>query len=142
MGYSPWCHKQSDTTEQLTLSLWGFPYSSVDKESACNARDLGLIAGWERFPGEGNSNPLQYSCLGNPMERGAWQAAVCVIPRVKHKLVTKAHNHHLLKSAHGLTSFILFCPAKYLTSFHVLVDHLYISSGEGSIQVPFVHLKN
>ena len=111
-------------------------------EFACSARDLGLIAGWERFPGEGNSNPLQYSCLGNPMERGAWQAAVCVIPRVKHKLVTKAHNHHLLKSAHGLTSFILFCPAKYLTSFHVLVDHLYISSGEGSIQVPFVHLKN
>ena len=52
MGYSPWCHKQSDTTEQLTLSLWGFPYSSVDKESACNARDLGLIAGWERSPGD------------------------------------------------------------------------------------------
>ena len=45
------------------------------KESACNAGDLGLIPGLGRSPGEGNSNPLQYSCLGNPMYRGTWQAA-------------------------------------------------------------------
>ena len=42
------------------------PYSSVGKESACNAGDLGLIPGLERFLGEGNGNPLQYSCLENP----------------------------------------------------------------------------
>ena len=46
------------------------------KESACNAGDLGLIPGSERSPGEGNSNPLQYSCLENPMDRKAWQATV------------------------------------------------------------------
>ena len=49
---------------------WGFPYSSVGKESACNAGDLGLIPGLGRSPGEGNGNPLQYSCLENIMERG------------------------------------------------------------------------
>ena len=50
----------------------GFPCSSVDKESACNAGDLGSIPGLERSPGEGDGNPLQYSCLENPMDRGAW----------------------------------------------------------------------
>ena len=54
----------------------GFPHSSVSKESACNAGDLGSIPGSGRSPGEGNGNSLQYSCLGNPMDRGAWRAAV------------------------------------------------------------------
>ena len=52
---------------------WGFPHSSVGKESACNAGDLGSIPGLGRSPGEGNSNPLQYSCWKNPMDRGASQ---------------------------------------------------------------------
>ena len=58
---------------------WGFPGGSADKESACNAGDsgdLGLIPGSGIFPGEGNGNPLQYSCLENPMDREAWQAKV------------------------------------------------------------------
>ena len=46
------------------------------KESACNAGDLGSIPGSERSPGEGNGYPLQYSCLENPMDRGAWWATV------------------------------------------------------------------
>ena len=46
------------------------------KESACNVGDLGLIPGLERPPGEGNSYPLQYSCLDNYMDRGAWQTTV------------------------------------------------------------------
>ena len=49
---------------------------SDDKESACNGGDLGLIPGSGRSPGEENGNPLQYSCLENPMDRGAWQAIV------------------------------------------------------------------
>ena len=49
----------------------GFPRSSVDKESACNAGDLGSIPGLGKPPGEGNGNPFQYSCLENPMDRGA-----------------------------------------------------------------------
>ena len=46
------------------------------KESSCNAGDAGSIPGWGKSPGEGNGNPLQYSCLENPMDRGAWQATV------------------------------------------------------------------
>ena len=59
------------------------------KETACNAGDLGSIPGLGRCPGEGNGNPLQYSCLENPMDRGAWQATVHGVPRVRHDLVTK-----------------------------------------------------
>ena len=54
----------------------GFPGGSDSKVSACNEGDLGLIPGSERSPGKGNGNPLQYSCLGNPIDRGAWQATV------------------------------------------------------------------
>ena len=45
-------------------------------ETACSAEDLGSTAGLGKYTGEGNGNPLQYSCLGNPMDRGAWQATV------------------------------------------------------------------
>ena len=58
------------------------------KEFACYAGDMGLILGWRRSPGEGNGNPIQYSCLGNPMDRGAWWATVHEV-RVKHDLATK-----------------------------------------------------
>ena len=54
----------------------GFPGGSDGKESACNVDDLGSIPGSGRLLGEGNDNPLQYSCLENPMDRGAWQATV------------------------------------------------------------------
>ena len=54
----------------------GFPGSSDGEESASNAGDPGSIPGSGRSPGEGNGNPLWYSCLENPMGRGAWQATI------------------------------------------------------------------
>ena len=54
----------------------GFPGGSEGKASACNAGDPGSIPGSRRSPGEGNGNPLQYSCLENPMDREAWWATV------------------------------------------------------------------
>ena len=60
-------------TEQRSL---GFPGGSEVKASASNAEDPGSIPGLGRSPGEGNGNPLQYSCLENPMDKGAWQATV------------------------------------------------------------------
>ena len=54
----------------------GFPGGSDDKESTCNARDLGSIPGLGRSPGEGNGYPLRYSCLENSMDRGAWWSTV------------------------------------------------------------------
>ena len=56
------------------LSTWDFHGGSEGKASAFNAGDLGSIPGWGRSPGEGNGNPLQYSCLENPMDREAWWA--------------------------------------------------------------------
>jgi len=56
----------------------------VSKESSCNTRDLGLIPGSRRFPGEGNDNPFQYSCLENAMDREAWQAQPMRSQRVRH----------------------------------------------------------
>ena len=54
----------------------GFPGSSDGKESACNAGDLGLISGSGKLPRGGNGNRLQYTCLENPMDRGAWLATI------------------------------------------------------------------
>ena len=54
----------------------GILHFTDSKESACNAGDLGSIPGWGRSLGEGNGNPLQYSYLGNPMDRGVWRATV------------------------------------------------------------------
>ena len=56
--------------------LGGFPGGSDGEESACDAGDLGSIPDQLRSPGEGNGNPLQYSCLENPMDRGAWRDTV------------------------------------------------------------------
>ena len=61
----------------------GFPRGSEVKASACNAGDLGSIPGLGRSPGEGNGNPLQYSCLENPIDGGTWWATV-------HRVVMKA----------------------------------------------------
>ena len=63
-------------TGVIYVHLWlihrGFPGGSEVKASACNAGDQGLIPESGRSPGEGNGNPLQYSCLENPMDSGAW----------------------------------------------------------------------
>ena len=69
--------------------LKSFPGGSEVKVSASNVGDLGSIPGSGRSPGEGHGNPLQYSCLGNPMDRGAWRATVHGVLRVKHDVATK-----------------------------------------------------
>ena len=71
---------------------WELPRWLSGKESSCNARDkrdVGLIPESERSPGGGHGNTLQYSCLGNRRDRGAWQATAHGVTRVRHNLVTK-----------------------------------------------------
>ena len=75
----------------------GFPGGSEVKASACNAGDLGLIPGSGRSPGEGNGNLLQYSCLENPMDRGAWWATVHGVAESRTRLSDFTH------SLHGIT---------------------------------------
>ena len=67
----------------------GFPCGLSGKDSACNAGDQGLILGSGRFPGEGNGNPLQYSCLENLMDRGAWWVAVHGVTKSQARLSEK-----------------------------------------------------
>ena len=59
---------------EMFIEFEDFSGGSDAKESACNAGNPGLISGWGRAPGEGHDNPLQYSCLENPVDKGAWQA--------------------------------------------------------------------
>ena len=70
LGRFPWRRNRLPT-----LAFLGFSGSSDCKESTCNAGDLGLISGLERSLEEGNGNPLQYSCLKNPMDRAWWATA-------------------------------------------------------------------
>ena len=84
MEYSPWGHKESYMTEQLSLSL---QVTLVVKNSLANAgdlRDTVSIPGLGRSPGGGNGNPLQYSCLGNPLDRGACGLQSVGLQRVRH----------------------------------------------------------
>ena len=69
-----------------------FPNGLGIKNLPVNAGDSGLITELRRSPGEGSGNPLQYSCLGNPMDRGAWLAAVYGIAKVRHNLATNNNN--------------------------------------------------
>ena len=78
----------------------GFPGGSDGKESACNAGDLGLIPGLGRSPGRGHGNPFHYSCLENPMDRGAWWATVHGVPKSQTRLSEYAHTLSKLRTEH------------------------------------------
>ena len=70
--------------------MWGFPGGSVVKNPPANAGDKSSIPGLGRSPEEGSGNALQYSCLGNSMDRGVWWGfSPWVHKRVRHNLVTK-----------------------------------------------------
>ena len=97
-----------DWTRRLQVFLpkgsyrWGFPSGSNGKEPACNAGDLGSILEWGKSPGKGHDNPLQYSCLENPMDRGTWQATIHEAVKSRTQLSnthththTHTHNHNL-----------------------------------------------
>ena len=77
--------KQMGKKGPLT-TVWGFTHGSVVKNLPANGGDAGLIPGCGTSPGEGNGNPLQYCCLENPMERGAWRATVHGVAKCQTRL--------------------------------------------------------
>ena len=81
-----------------SLNILGIPGGSEDKASACNAGDPGSIPGLGRSLGEGNGNPLQYSFLENPLDRGAWWATVHGVTKSQTRLsnFTSLHFEHSL----------------------------------------------
>ena len=68
------------------MCLAGFPGGAVVKNPPTNVGDTGLLPGLGRSPGEGNGNPLQYSCLGNPMDREAWWATAHAVAKSRTQL--------------------------------------------------------
>ena len=80
---------------KVHLTQWASRVAQC-KESACNAGDAGLIPGLGRSPGEGNGNPLQYSCPKNSMDRGELHATVHGVVRVRHNLTTKQQFNTML----------------------------------------------
>ena len=79
------CHRTFAESE----GEWSLPWGLSGQECTCNAGKADSIPGSGRSPGEGTGNPLQYSCLGNPMDRGAWWAIVHGGQRVGYDLATK-----------------------------------------------------
>ena len=79
-----------------------FPGGSEVKVFACNAGDLSLIPGWGRSPGEGNGDPLQYSCLENPMDGGAWWATVHGVAKSRTRLTTSLSLSCLCTLSHSV----------------------------------------
>ena len=92
--------------------MW-FSHNSISKESACNAGDSHSIPGPGRYPGKGNGNPLLYSCLWNPMDRGAWQDTVHGVTRVRHDPATKPPPLSIYKRP-----VLIIC-----SQFHLLLHH-------------------
>ena len=90
----------------------GFPGDSVVKNLLVNEGNMGLIPGLERSPGEGNGNLLQYSCLGNPMDRGAWQATFHGVAKSQTWL---SNNNHRF----GLPSWQSNTHATYATILNI-----------------------
>ena len=76
----------------MLIDLWGFLGGSDSEGSAC--KTWGLILGLGKSPGEGNGNPLQYSCLENSMDRGAWRAPVHAVPKSRTGLSDQDFNLH------------------------------------------------
>ena len=108
------------------------PFSSDGKASACNAGDLGSIPGSGRSPGEGNDNPLQYSCLENPVDGGAWGAIVHGVAKSRTRLSDFTHSvtHSCFPQFRQsiCISSLQFCMEDWCLPPHVLVySIIYIS---------------
>ena len=86
--------EELNTTANKPYVIDTYGSSSVGKESACNAGDLGSIPGSGRCPGEENGNSVQYSCLENPMDCSPPGSSVHGVARVRHNLETKQPPHH------------------------------------------------
>ena len=115
----------------------GLPWWLSDRESTCNAGDAGSIPGLGRCPGEGNGNPLQYSCLENPMDRGAWWATVHGAAEESDttKLLNNDNNKCQMKGFRGVPSSC-FCDSEHRSQKPTLVkcfstmDGVKVSAGK------------
>ena len=95
-------HQKVLSKELYQLHYQASQVTLVVKNPPANAgdtREVGLVPGWGRSPGKGNGNTLQYSCLENPMDRGAWQVTVCWVAQSQ----TGLHLNYYTDEVHGYT---------------------------------------
>ena len=125
----------------LTKLTKDFPGGSDGKESTCNARDPSLIPETRRSPGEGNCYPLEYSCLKNSMDRGAWHATVQgVTERVGSNWMTNTFTlPYWLKPSHDLYT-VLPAQSCFLLAFLSQVSDLHHGLNTFSVQSYFLSL--
>ena len=97
----------------------------ADQETTCNAGNVNSIPGSERSPGEGNGNPLQYSCLGYPVDTGSWQTTVHGVTRVGHDLGTKPP-HQFSKWLYQFMSWTESKKSRLLCDTDVRLDNIYL----------------
>ena len=95
---SQWTNFSIQQISVQHLNIWEPTGGSDSKESACNARDLGSIPELGQIPWEGHSYPLQYSCLENSIDRGAWWASVHGSQRIRHDWVPNTFTKYLTNS--------------------------------------------
>ena len=100
----------------------GLPGWLSGKECACNAKNAGLIHGSRRFPRGEHSNPLQYSCLENPMDRRAWWAIACTVTKswTRLKWLSTALHHSLLHKPVHRTEASLSLQTNFSLPLHIL----------------------
>ena len=109
----------------------GFRGGSLVKSLPANGGDVGLTSGLDGFPGEENGNPLQNSCLGNPMDRGAWWATVCGgHKRTGHDLATKQQHQQIMQIIHDhVPEWMFLREGKYPpSSFRPMKSHKVLTS--------------
>ena len=121
--------------------LGAFLVAQMVKKSACSAGDLGLFSGLGRSPGGGHGNPLQYSCLENPMDRGAWRATVHGVTKSWTRLSNSAQRRSIkiLDPLQRLGVSILVLPRATNYEMESLVDHLQSRVDYGKISNPVIH---
>ena len=113
--------------------IWeGFPGGSDGKTSACNLGDPVLILQSGRHPssspGEGNGNPLQYSCLENPMDRGAWRTTVHRVTKIRHNWVTNTFTFIILGFFHIYALYLYQCQCSLAPLQFLLVESMFLLS--------------
>ena len=100
------------------ICMEGFPHGSVVTNLPAKAGDPGSTSGSGRSPGEGTGNPPQYSCLGNPMDRGAWRAIIHSVAELDTTEATEHTHTYVLQATHKATVFGSQISASTLNSYN------------------------
>ena len=120
-------------SELIECKTWSrLPCGSDSEESACNVGDLGSIPGPGRSPGEGNGYPLQYSGLGNPIEREAWRTTISRGRKESDTIEWLTHTQNMKLRVMGYESWKVRTPCYFQMAFRIFKDYIIAWKGPSS----------